>query len=215
MRVDSAKRSEDRKLKRLIRSIQCVTAVGALLFSLGIFAAVEGTYVLETDENSSNEGNSTLTIDVDDEGEYSATLKSSSGAFTYTDDVVVDENKFKSTFPYWDLSGEHEITYSGSVENGKLTGTVSGDFEDVVEFAGSLIENTDNTDAKTTDVEKAIEDCFKEITGGNNVRSISRDTDRELEECVNKRVSSPERIRLQYTAAGGKGLVPQIAQEDD
>ncbi|MCY4142971.1 MAG: hypothetical protein OXG08_04680 [Gammaproteobacteria bacterium] len=202
-------------MNKLMQRVQCACAMGALFASLSILAGIEGTYVLETSESESNVGNPTLTISVNDEGTYSATLTSSSGSYSYTDDIVVDENKFKTTFPYWNLRGEQEITYSGQVENGKLRGTVSSDHGGVFEFVGSLKEDSDNGKYDMASVDKAIEECYVEITGKpmDNIGRITRELDTKLEACVNKRVSSPERIELQYTASK-RGLVPQVREED-
>ena len=202
-------------MNRLMHKIRCAASCCALFVSLAILAGIEGSYVLETYKSKSQLRKPTLTISVNKEGEYSATLTSSSGAYSYTDDVVVDKNKFESVFPYFDSRGEQEITYSGRLENGKLYGKVSSMHGGMFEFQGILKEESDSSAYNQENVDKAIEECYVEITGKpmDNIGRITRELDTKLEACVNERVSSPERIELQY-AGSKRGLVPQVREED-
>ena len=67
--------------------------------------------------------NPELSINVDRDGRYSATL--TAGKVSKTDDVEIDENEFEANFAMSSSFGDFEITYSGRVEDSILTGTIS------------------------------------------------------------------------------------------
>ena len=130
-------------------------ALIAMFFSVSILAEIEGTYVIEVQMGDRGGGGggargggggggerpeTTLTISVDDEGEYSATMSGWGGEQTATE-VDVEENEFSITFVRQTQRGDWETTYNGEVEDGEMSGTLSmsgGDWE--VEFTGKLKE---------------------------------------------------------------------------
>lgn len=203
-------------MNRLIHRLQHLTAAGALMVSAGILAGIEGTYVLETNGNKSTVKQPTLTINIDDEGSYSAMLTSQFGAVSNTDDVTVKENELRATFVLEAGQGEFKVSYEGKVENGMLSGTISSDFGASVELVGRHQENTETSEPDSSSIEEAIEDCYTEVTGKpmDNIDRITYEIDQKLEECVNNRVSSPKRIELQYRGSK-RGLVPEVREETD
>ncbi len=196
--------------------LQLATAGAILVFSVGILAGIEGTYVLEVAENRSKVGQPTLSINVDDEGSYSATLTSQFGAVTNTDDVMVRANEFEATFVLKAGRGEFKVVYEGSVKNGMLSGTISSDFGVSVELIGTQDENGETAEPDSVSIEEAIEECYTEITGKpmDNINRITYETDQKLEECVNKRIASAKRIELQYRGSK-RGLVPEVQKESN
>lgn len=203
-------------MNRLMKGFQYIAASGALIVSIGVFAGIEGTYIIDANGNRSNLRQPTLTINIEDDGSYSATLTSQFGAVSKTDDVSVNENELKATFILEAGQGEFKISYEGEVENGMLSGTISSDFGASVELVGRLQRNTETAEPDSTSIEEAIEDCYTEVTGKpmDNIDRITYETDQKLEECVNERVSSPKRIELQYSGSK-RGLVPEIREETD
>lgn len=131
------------KMKNSLRVIQYATSIAALSACALAFAAVEGTYALEATSRFGKE--TTLEIKVDEEGEYSARLDSGLDQPAYTEDVEVDGNEFDATFVVGNGKFEVEITYSGQVEDGKLTGTISTGSGAEVKIAGKLRKD-DETD---------------------------------------------------------------------
>ena len=198
-------------MKLPLHSIQYLAALAALLASLAVFAKIEGTYVLEADTSSSNIEDSTLEISVNKDGRYSATLASSLNVLQYSENIVVDESRFKASFFLSESNAEQEITFTGRVENGQLIGTFSTGSNGEFDFTGNLGEKTEKTDVNILDIEKAIEDCYEQVTGKPmvNIQRITRDTDSELEQCVLKQISSLEHISLWYRGSS-KGLVPGV-----
>ncbi|MCY3884972.1 MAG: hypothetical protein OXG24_08685 [Gammaproteobacteria bacterium] len=203
-------------MNRLMHRLQHLTAAGALMVSAGILAGIEGTYLLEANRNKSTVRQPTLTINIDDEGSHSATLTSQFGAVSNTDDVTVSENELKATFVLEAGQGEFKVSYAGKVENGLLSGTISSDFGASVELVGRLQGSTETAETDLISIEEAIEDCYTEVTDKpmDNINRITYETDQKLEECVNERVSSPKRIKLQYSGSK-RGLVPEVREETD
>ena len=195
----------------MLRSIQCLVAVGALLVSPAVFAKLEGTYVLETDVSSSKVQDYTLEINADKDGRYSATLTSSLKLVQYTEDIVVDENRFKASFFLSESNAEQQLTFQGRLENGELVGRVSTSSNGETDFIGNVDEDTETVDFNKLEIEEAIESCYEQVTGQpmDNIQSITRDTDSKLEQCVLKRVSSLEHISLGYRGSS-RGLVPGV-----
>ncbi len=99
---------------------------------------IVGTYILD---NKSNWGKKPeLKIDLDHEGNYSATLIASK--VTETDDIEGKGNSFKATFTISTNMGEMDISYAGRVEHGKLSGTITESmFDTEVELVGKLKKN--------------------------------------------------------------------------
>lgn len=97
---------------------------------------IVGTYVLDSNSWKKPE----LKIDLDHEGNYSATLIA--GKVTETDDIEGKGNSFKATFTISTNMGEMEISYAGRVEHGKLSGTITESmFDTEVELVGKLTQN--------------------------------------------------------------------------
>ena len=112
-----------------------------LTVSVSIFAGVEGTYVLEDSEESRFKWKQPeLTIKADEDGNYSAVLTESSGEVLLdSEEIEVDGQEFKTIFTLASDLGDLIITYSGQVENGKLTGTITESmFGTKVELVGTL-----------------------------------------------------------------------------
>lgn len=198
-------------MKSPLRSIQCLAAIGALLASLAVVASLEGTYVLETDDHSSKVEESSLTIDVGEDGQYFATLTNSLGVLLYTEDIDVDGNDFDASFFLWESKGEKQITLSSRFENGELIGRASSNSVGATDFVGNAVEDTQSVDFNKLDLDEAIEDCYEQVTGKPmvNIQRITRDTDSELEQCVLKQLSSLEHISLWYRGSS-KGLIPRV-----
>ncbi|MDE0093369.1 MAG: hypothetical protein OXO49_02575 [Gammaproteobacteria bacterium] len=99
---------------------------------------IVGTYVLDSKSNSWKKPE--LKIDLDHEGNYSATLIA--GKVTETDDIEGKGNSFKATFTISTNMGEMDISYAGRVEHGKLSGTITESmFGTEVELVGKLTQN--------------------------------------------------------------------------
>lgn len=99
---------------------------------------IVGTYGLGNKSNSRRQPK--LKIDLDHEGNYSATLIA--GKVTETDDIEGNGNSFKATFTISTNIGEMEITYAGRVEHEKLSGTITESmFDTEVELVGKLTHN--------------------------------------------------------------------------
>ena len=119
-----------------------------------IQAEIEGTYLLtdyvsEGDtEKSFKWKNPELRINVDREGKYSATL--TAGKVSTTDDVDIDENEFEVNFAMSSSFGDFEITYTGQVEDGKLTGTISESMFGTESKLVGKFKNKDESDEKRT-----------------------------------------------------------------
>jgi len=102
---------------------------------------IVGTYVLDSKYSKFNSRKKPeLKIDLDHEGNYSATLIA--GKVTETDDIEGKGNSFKATFTISTNMGEMEISYAGRVEHGKLSGTITESmFDTEVELVGKLKQN--------------------------------------------------------------------------
>jgi hypothetical protein len=96
----------DEKLKAQLPTIQCLAAIVALLASSAMFAEMEGTYVLEADVSGSKIDDSTLKINVYEDGRHTATLSNRLGVILYTEDIDVDESDFQASFFLWESKGE-------------------------------------------------------------------------------------------------------------
>lgn len=96
---------------------------------------IVGTYILDSKSWNKPE----LKIDLDHEGNYSATLIA--GKVTETDDIEGKGNSFKATFTISTNMGEMEVSYAGRVEHGKLSGTITESmFDTEVELVGKLTQ---------------------------------------------------------------------------
>ena len=114
-------------MKKLLHNLFCGASIVALFVPLSLHAEIEGTYVLEdTEESRYKWTQPELSIEVDDEGEYSATLTKKSGeVLLETENIEVDEKEFKATFTTSSGLGEFDITFAGRVKDSKLSGTIS------------------------------------------------------------------------------------------
>ncbi|MDE0645501.1 MAG: hypothetical protein OXH84_04590 [Gammaproteobacteria bacterium] len=202
-------------MNRLIHPFQLVAFTAVLFASMANLSGIEGTYVLVDGENKSEARKPKLTINVDNEGNYTATWTTSDGSNIPTTDIKVLMNEFETTFVVEASQDDFTFTYSGTFENGSLRGMVSTDIVGTFELIGILETNLDEGEYDKISIDKAIEECYVEITGKpmDNIQRITRELDSKLEECVNARVSSPKRIELQY-AASERGLVPQVREEE-
>ena len=124
-----------------VRRLLCGVGFSLVMFSVSIFAGVEGTYVLEDSEESRFKWKQPeLTIKAEDEGGYSAELTDSSGEVLLdSEEVEVDGQEFKATFTLSSDLGNLNIKYAGLVKNGDLTGTITESmFGTEVKLVGKL-----------------------------------------------------------------------------
>lgn len=137
-------------------------AIATLIGSLTVFAKVEGTYVLSNDQDDNSPFDpkqTTLAINVDDEGKYSATLTSGFGAVNNSDNVEVTDDEFEASFVLSTSQGEFTVTNAGKVKNGSLSGTLSGTLSEEgdeikVNFTGKLKEeNEPDSDKEAAEAE--------------------------------------------------------------
>lgn len=138
----------------------------ALILGTAAFGDIQGSYVIEVDlgdsgvgvETATNRTEQTLTINVSDEGDYSATLAGGLVGEADADQVRVDKNEFSITFEFDVRGGTFKMTYSGDVEDGEMTGTFSsgmGDFE----FTGKLKEEDEtNTEGESQENDTTLEE---------------------------------------------------------
>lgn len=104
------------ELKLLVASL-------ALFVSTTVFGNIAGTYVLDQEENESNLGERwSMTLSVDDEGNYSATVTTLKEELKATS-VEVDGNEFSFSITREDANSDYQVMYSGSVKNGKMSGS--------------------------------------------------------------------------------------------
>ena len=146
-----------------LNRLQCISLSCALLASVSIFGGIEGTYVLDThggeeDRQVWKPRETMLTINVDENEEYSATLESPNSVLT-TKDVALDDNEFQVKFFMEASPYDLEITYAGTVEEGKMSGTITastGNFSADSELIGNLKksgeEAPDQDSVKSNDV---------------------------------------------------------------
>ncbi|MCY3884152.1 MAG: hypothetical protein OXG24_04465 [Gammaproteobacteria bacterium] len=120
---------------------------------------IEGTYVIAVDlgdqanpiEAAGDQPEQTLTIGIDESGEYSAFLSGGLVGDQKADEVNVDKNEFSITFVLEVRGGMFEMSYIGKVKDGELSGTFSsgmGDFD----FTGTLKEDDENTTENESDM---------------------------------------------------------------
>lgn len=114
-------------MKKLSGSLACGVSLVLIVVSLSLHAKIEGIYVLEeSDESRLMWKQRQMTIRVDEEGEYSATLTKETGeVLLTTQDIEVEQNKFKAVFTISSDLGEMDITFAGRVVDGKIDGTIS------------------------------------------------------------------------------------------
>ena len=114
-------------MKELLHSLVCGISLLLIVASHALHAEIEGTYVLDdSDESRFKWKQPELTIKIDDEGEYSATLTKESGEVLLTaQDVEVEQSNFKALFSMSSDLGEIDITFAGKIDGGKITGTIS------------------------------------------------------------------------------------------
>ncbi|MXW52841.1 MAG: hypothetical protein F4X44_12570 [Gammaproteobacteria bacterium] len=104
------------KLKLLLASVVLVT-------STTVFGDIAGTYVLDQDEDGSNEdARWSMTLAVDDDGNYSATVTTLKDELK-AESVEVDGKEFSFSITREDANSEYKVLYSGTVENGKMSGS--------------------------------------------------------------------------------------------
>lgn len=120
---------------------------------------IEGTYVIEVDlgdqanpiEATGDRPEQTLTICINESGEYTAFLAGGLGSEQDADMIVVDKNEFSITFVSEVRGGTFEMSYFGKIKDGELSGTFSsgmGDFD----FTGTLKEDDENTTENESDL---------------------------------------------------------------
>lgn len=117
-------------------------ALIALFASAAVFAKISGTYVLEFEGMGGGGGQGggevTLTLAVDDDGNYSATMASPMGEME-GESVDVEGNEFSFTTSRSTPQGDFTMSYSGTVEDGDLSGTMTHDWGET-SFTGTLKE---------------------------------------------------------------------------
>ena len=89
-------------MRVLLDRLQCTSLFCALLASVSIFGEIEGTQVLDTNGGGEDRPvwkprETTLTIGVDENEGYSATLKSPNSVLN-TNDVALNDNEFQVKF---------------------------------------------------------------------------------------------------------------------
>ncbi|MXW52388.1 MAG: hypothetical protein F4X44_10725 [Gammaproteobacteria bacterium] len=132
-----------------MQKLKFLVALVALFVSATAFAKIAGTYVLEMEGGQGRGGESTLTFAVDDEGTYSATMASDWGENKGTD-VKVDGNEFSFSVTMETQRGDFTLSYSGTVEDGELSGTMSSEgFE--MSFTGKLKEEEEEEEGEDAD----------------------------------------------------------------
>lgn len=122
-----------------------MVALITLFATATAFADIAGTYVLEMEGRQGRGGETTLTFAADDEGNYSATMASDWGE-NEGSDVEVDGNEFSFTVTMETPRGDFSMTYSGTVEDGELSGTMSAEGFDMT-FTGKLKEEESEEEA--------------------------------------------------------------------
>ena len=116
-------------MRVLLNRLQCISLICVLFASVSILGGIEGTYVLDTrggeeDRPDWKRTETTLTISVDEDEEYSATLKSLNSVLN-TKDVALDGNEFNVKFLIEASPTDLELTYVGTVEDGRMSGTIT------------------------------------------------------------------------------------------
>ncbi len=111
-------------------------ALVALFASVSLIAEVAGTYEITIEGGQGGGMTSTLVIEKDEEGNYSAEMTGFRGETTEIDEVTVDENKFSFTITRETQRGNFSLEYSGEVDGDKITGKMSSDWGDM-DFKGT------------------------------------------------------------------------------
>ena len=115
-----------------------VAALIALFASVSLIAEVAGTYEIEF-VGMAAAGPTTLTMEKDDEGNYSGELSGSSGGMTETyeiEEVTVDGDKFSFTMTIEAEGMSMSFEYSGEVDGDEISGKISTEMGDI-EFEGT------------------------------------------------------------------------------
>lgn len=134
------------KLKLLLVSL-------ALFASPAIFGNIAGTYVLDQEENESNlDERWSMTLSVDDEGNYSATVTTLKEELKATS-VEVDGYEFSFSITREDANSDYQVMYSGSVKNGKMSGSFTIGEGEI--FFSAKLKEEDSEEEPETDESKA------------------------------------------------------------
>ena len=134
-------------MRVLLNRLQCISLICALLAAVSIFGGIEGTYVLATHRDGEDKTvwhprETTLTISLDENEEYSATLKSPNSVLN-TNNVALNGKEFQVKFLKEASPFDLELTYAGTVEDGKMTGTITASMDNFSadsELTGNLKE---------------------------------------------------------------------------
>ena len=132
-----------------MQKLKFLAALIVLFASATVFAKVAGTYVLEFEGMGDRGGETTLTFAVDDEGTYSATMGSDRGDME-GNDVEVDGNEFSFSITMETPRGDMTMSYSGSVEDGELSGTLDMQGYEM-SFTGKLKEEESEEEGEDAD----------------------------------------------------------------
>lgn len=139
-----------------MQKLKFLVALVALFVSATAFAKIAGTYVLEMEGGQDRGGETTLTFAVDDEGTYSATMASDWGE-NEGSDVKVDGNEFSFSTTMETQGGDFTLSWSGTVEDGEMSGTMSTEaFE--MSFTGKLKDEEEEEGEEGEDADDSAED---------------------------------------------------------
>lgn len=107
-----------------MHKLQLLLASVALVATTTVFGDIAaGTYVLDQDEDGSNEdARWSMTLAVDDDGNYSATVTTLKDELK-AESVEVDGKEFSFSITREDANSDYKVLYSGTVENGKMSGS--------------------------------------------------------------------------------------------
>ena len=144
-------------MKNFLRSLFCGIIIAAVFVPLSLLAEIEGTYILEDSEEGRFQWTQPeLTIEIDDDGEYSATLTKKSGEVLLdTKEVEIDAREFKATFTTSSGLGEFDITFAGRVKDSKLSGTISESlFGSEVKLVGKLKDEVELSFDKEGEIDR-------------------------------------------------------------
>ena len=143
-------------MKNSWRSFVLGISLVFVVTSLSLHAKIDGTYVLEGSEKSRFQWKQPeLTIKANDEGEYSATLSKETGeVLLTTQDVEVDDSEFTAVFTMSSDLGDLDITFTGIVVDGKITGTIS---ESMFSSEVKLVANRETEEAIPLQEDVALE----------------------------------------------------------
>lgn len=143
-----------------MQKLKFLAALIVLFASATVFGKIAGTYVLEFEGMGSRGGGdgseSTLTLAVDDEGNYSASMSMGAMGEVEGQDVEVDGNEFSFSVIRETPRGDFSMSYSGTIEDGELSGTMSSDqFE--MNFTGKLKEEEEEEEGEEAEASDADE----------------------------------------------------------